>query len=211
MANARDHSPHDWLSPQYVADWISKDADRRPLFDEVLNLSGLDPKVVIEVLDLGGGYGMFGSVVLERFPGSRVTVQDYSAPMLEQAREYLAAFNGRTSFVLSDLREHEWVGSAGGPFDLVVSARAIHTIGGRQYIADVYKGIHKLLKPGGMLLDCDYTYTAPLADHLMWLEEAGFEGLTSKQQDANLVIITARKRQTPDEVPILQPRTKAKP
>jgi len=204
MANARDHSPHDWLSPQYVADWISKDGDRKPLFREVLNLSGLDPDVGIEVLDLGGGYGMFGSVVLERFPRSRVTVQDYSGPMLEQARGYLAGFNGRTSFVLSDLREHEWVGSAGGPFDLVVSARAIHTIGGRQYIADVYKGIYELLKPGGVLLDCDYTYTAPLAEHLKWLGEAGFQGITSKQQDANLVILTARKRRTPDQGPLLQ-------
>jgi len=193
MTNAAQHSPHDWLSPEYVSDWVRKDPDRRPLFKTALEMSTLDRTAAIKALDLGGGYGMFASVVLDSFPNARVSVQDYSAPMLEEAQRYLSKADGRVDYVLSDLRDQAWVESAGGPFDLVVSGRAIHTAGGREFIPAIYNGVFEVMAHGGELIDCDYTYTAPLDDHLKWLHEAGFERISSRQEDANLVVLTARK------------------
>src|SRR5262249_33882867 len=103
-----DHSPHDWLSREYVDEWVRKDPDRRPLYREVLALAALDPRASIQALDVGGGYGLFASVVLETFPNARVTVQDYSAPILDHARSYLNAYESRVAFIQSDLRDPEW-------------------------------------------------------------------------------------------------------
>ena len=180
----QDHSPHDWLSPEYVQNWvandITKDEERRPILTEMLNMARLDPDKPIRVLDIGAGYGFVTGAVLEKFPYATVTLQDYSAPMLEHAGRRLAEHEAAVRFVCSDLREPAWTDSVGGPYDLAVSAIAIHTIGGRQHMAQVYRSLYGLLAPGGVLLNCDYDYTAPSEMHEEWLREAGFDQVKAR-------------------------------
>ena len=68
------------------------------------------------------------------------------------------------------------------------------TIGGRQYIEQVYHSLYGLLEPGGVLLNCDYDYTAPADMHAEWLHGAGFERVevASARLD-HLFILSARK------------------
>src|SRR5271163_4917337 len=103
----RGSGEHDWLSADYVDWWItrdlSRDAERRQRLREMLSHAGLAADAEFSVLDVGGGYGVVSEEVLAAFPHARVTLQDYSEPMLAQARERLAAHAKRTGFVLADL------------------------------------------------------------------------------------------------------------
>lgn len=193
-----DHSPHDWQSPEYVRDWISndvtKDEERRPLLRRMLEKAGFTPDAAIKVLDVGAGYGMVTSVVLEAFPCAQVTLQDYSAPMLEHARKRLSSHANATRFAHSNLQDPAWAGGVDGPYDLAVSAIAIHTIGGRQYMEQVYQSLYGLLQPGGVLLNCDYDYTAPAEMHAGWLRQAGFEQVEVEPAGLDhLFVFSARK------------------
>jgi len=129
--------------------------------------------------------------VLETFPNAQVTLQDFSAPMLEQSRQRLAEFAGRMSFVLADLTDPAWTEKVGGPFDLAVSAIAIHNLGVAEKIAPVYKGVFKVLKPGGTFLDSDYVFAGGQDGHLQWLREAGFVRVQAEMENERLAVMAA--------------------
>jgi len=76
------------------------------------------------VVDLGGGSGRLVERVLEDFPAATVTLVDQSEPFLELARQRLARFNGRASFVTAKLQD-DWRGGLAA-IDAVVSTSAIH-------------------------------------------------------------------------------------
>jgi ubiquinone/menaquinone biosynthesis C-methylase UbiE len=131
----------------------------------------------IAVLDVGGGSGVLSEAVLRAFPRARVTLQDFSQPMVEAARKRLAAFGARIRFVISDLGDSGWVKTAGGPFDLAVSGIAIHNLHEMAAIANCYEAVRGLLKPGGVFLDYDHfdrVGGVPLHQHM--LKVAGFAG-----------------------------------
>src|SRR5712692_2764552 len=126
--NRGDRPHHDWQSATYVEEWIdgdvTKDSERVPVLRRMLSLPGLAADAPLQVLDVGAGYGIVSRLVLEAFPGARVTLQDFSAPMLEQSKRRLSEFSERMSFVLADLTDPFWPKQVGGPFDLAVSAIA---------------------------------------------------------------------------------------
>ena len=85
---------HDWHSESYVDWWIARDegrdAERRERLRYMLSHAGLARDVPAAVLDIGGGYGVVSEEVLSAFPRARVTLQDYSEPMLDEARRRLS-------------------------------------------------------------------------------------------------------------------------
>jgi SAM-dependent methyltransferase len=157
---------HEWHSPSYVQDWISgdvtHDAQRRPRLRWAASLLPLHD-VPARVLDVGGGYGEFAGQVLAEFPRARVCVHDYSTPMLDHARANLAEFGQRVSFAQADLTDPGWADTVDGPFDAVVSALAIHNLGGAEAIMPVYATIRSLLTPGGWFLNFDLALHVLLA------------------------------------------------
>ena len=191
---------HDWHSSDYVDWWItrdlSRDAERRQRLREMLSHAGLPADAAFSVLDIGGGYGVVSEEVLAAFPRAHVTLQDYSEPMLGEARQRLASHSDRTDFVLADLTDPSWTGSVGGPFDLVVSAIAIHNLRDMNAIAECYRGIARVLKPGGLFLDYDlfFDHTGGLSRHTELLKEGGFTEVESLWQQAPLATIVARTR-----------------
>ena len=179
-AETRSVSEHDWHSSSYVDWWIRRDGDRdavrRQRLRDMLSHAKLARDAEVSVLDIGGGYGVVTEEVLTAFPGARVVLQDYSEPMLAEARQRLAAYAGRVAFVRADLLDPAWTGQVGGPFDLAVSAIAIHNLRDIDAIAASYRGIARVLKPGGVFLDYDLFFDSigGLARHLDLLREAGF-------------------------------------
>jgi ubiquinone/menaquinone biosynthesis C-methylase UbiE len=196
-AAARSVSEHDWHSSSYVDWWIARDQDReavrRQRLRAMLSHAKLGPDAEISVLDVGGGYGAVTEEVLSAFPRARVTLQDYSEPMLAEARQRLAAHSGRTEFVLADLRDLSWVDGVGGPFDLVVSAIAIHNLRDIEAIAASYRGIARLLKPGAAFLDYDLFFESigGLPRQIQLLHEAGFTRVECLWQEAPLASLAA--------------------
>ena len=188
--------PHDWQSDRYVAEWIkhdaARDADRRPLLQRMLSFAPFPREAAIEVLDVGGGYGVVSEEVLQAFPVAHITLQDYSAPMLEQARKRLATYSGQLRYVLCDLTDASWPQQAGGPFDLAVSAIALHNLGDAKKIYACYRGIRALLKLGGLFLNCD-RFVCGVEPHLAALREAGFARVECTWHDPPRAITVAAR------------------
>ena len=195
----RSIGEHDWHSNDYVGWWItrdmSRDAERRARLRAMLAQAGFAPDAAISVLDVGGGYGVVTEEVLAAFPRARVCLQDYSEPMLAQARGRLAAHAGRVDYALADLTDPGWTGKVGGPFDLTVSAIAIHNLRDLGLIAASYRGIVALLKPGGVFLDYDLYFDeiGGIAGHIELLRQAGFAQVACLWQQPPLATLKASK------------------
>ena len=153
------HGRHDWSDKEYVAGWIAKDEgrdQRRQILDDMMAAAPFAKDAAITVLDVGGGNGRVTDAVLRAFPNAKVTLQDFSQPMLDQAKQRFAARGGQVSYVLVDLTEAGWEKKVGGPFDLAVSGIAIHNLVDMPAMEAVYKAVCAVMKPGGCFLDCDH-------------------------------------------------------
>jgi len=188
--------PHDWQSADYVAGWIdydiARDPERRPLLRKMLALAPFARDAQLEVLDVGGGYGVVTEEVLAAFPKARVTLQDYSLAMLDQARRRLGGHHDRLSFVLADLTDPAWPQHVGRPFDLAVSAIVLHNLGGRDKIFACYPAIQGLLRPGGCFLNCD-RFVDGVDGHLTALRAAGFGSVECTWRDPPRAIVVATR------------------
>jgi ubiquinone/menaquinone biosynthesis C-methylase UbiE len=186
--------PHDWHSTDYVAEWISRDAardpERRPLLRQMLSIAPFPRDAELEVLDVGAGYGAVSEEALRAFPAARVTLQDYSQPMLDRARERLADRSEQLRYVVCDLTDSLWQQQVGGPFDLAVSAIALHNLRDPEKIFACYRAIHDLLKPGGCFLNCD-RFVEGVDPHLAELRKSGFDSVECSWQEPPRAIIVA--------------------
>ncbi len=162
------------------------------MLQQMLNRAALQTDAGIQVLDVGAGYGVVTEEVLLRFPRARVTLLDYSEPMFEYARRRLARRAAQLTFVRGDLRDAQWAASVNGPFDLAVSAIAIHNLRDPQLMAGCYLAVRRVLRPGAMFLDSDLvSFSGGLDAHLEWMREAGFEAVECLSYQEPLAIIAA--------------------
>jgi trans-aconitate methyltransferase len=184
----------DWHSKAYVADWIvhdtARDPERRPRLQSMLAAAPLPRDAAIEVLDVGAGYGAVTEEVLKAFPQARVTLQDYSTPMLGEARRRLAGHAAQLRYVTADLTDPGWAQKVGGPFDLAVSAIALHNLRDPPKIFACYRAIHDLLRPAGWFLDYDLFFTG-VEEHIAALHEAGFASVECPWQEPPRAILVA--------------------
>ena len=146
----------------------------------------------LEVLDVGAGYGVVTEEVLAAFPRARITLQDYSPAMLDQARRRLAGHADRLSCVLCDLFDASWPQHVGGPFDLAVSAIVLHNLGSRENIFACYPAIYGLLKPGGCFLNYD-RFVDGVEGHLTELRAAGFGSVACTWKETPRAIVVATR------------------
>jgi ubiquinone/menaquinone biosynthesis C-methylase UbiE len=188
--------PHDWHSSDYVSEWITRDTtrdgERRPLLQQMLSAAPLPRDAALEVLDVGAGYGVVSEEVLQAFPAARITLQDYSQPMLDRARQRLADHSDRLHYVLCDLTDPSWPKRVGGPFDLAVSAIALHNLRDPEKIFACYRTIHDLLKPHGCFLNCD-RFVDGVEPHLGALREAGFGRVECSWRESPRAIVVAAR------------------
>ena len=170
-----DH--HDWHSRGYVDEWIARDAsrdeERRVRLRQMLASAPYPGDGEIAVLDVGGGYGVVTEELLRAFPRAVVTLQDYSQPMLDQARQRLAAHGEQVKYAVGDLRD---LGQ----------------------IAASYRAVAGVLKPKGVFLDYDlFGLIGGIDAQMQTIREAGFAAVDCLWQEGRLAIIRARDpRQT---------------
>jgi SAM-dependent methyltransferase len=189
-------TPHDWHSSGYVADWIAhdvaRDPVRRPRLREMLAAAPFARDARLAVIDVGAGYGAVTEELLALFPAAEVTLQDYSEPMLDEARRRLAAHAGQLRYVVADLTDPEWPGAVGGPFDLAVSAICLHNLRDDPQIFACYRAIHDLLRPGGWFLDYDLFFDGA-EPHLNAMRKAGFARVECRWQEKPRAIVAAAR------------------
>ena len=158
---------------------------------------------VARVLDLGTGTGETLGAVLELHPGAVAVGVDKNDAMLDAARRRLAG--ATVGLLVAELRDP----LPAGPFDLVVSALAIHHLEGPDK-ADLFARIGGVLRPGGRFVLGDvvipvdqpdavtplvagHDRPSTLADQLRWLDEAGFDAGTVWSEH-DLVVVRADRR-----------------
>jgi tRNA (cmo5U34)-methyltransferase len=150
------------------------------------------------ILDLGSGTGITALHVLARHPRATVIGIDSSSEMLGHAQRAVP----RASFVAARLEDP----LPPGPFDLVVSAFAIHHLASADK-ADLFTRVAAVLRRGGRFVLCDVVVpTEPVADpvpiedgvdlpdsaseQVAWLTEAGLRP-SIVLADRDLVILRA--------------------
>lgn len=139
------------------------------------------PVDVSRVLDLGTGTGVTARAVIDRHPHAELIGVDASDEMLSHARRLVP----EASFLVGRLED----ALPEGPFDVVVSAFAIHHLD-NDGKADLYRRIATSLRIGGRAVICDVVLPespvddaiplevgvdqpALLRDQLAWLRAAG--------------------------------------
>ena len=152
------------------------------------------------ILELGCGSGETAQRVLDAHPDARLTGVDTSAQMLAAAREALVDHDVE----LLERRLQEPLPD--GPFDLVVSALAVHHLDGPGK-AELFGRLPRVLAPGGRVvladlvvpddpadlvtpIDRDRDQPSAAADQLTWLRDAGLEGRIA-WAEADLAVIVA--------------------
>jgi tRNA (cmo5U34)-methyltransferase len=137
------------------------------------------------VLDLGAGTGSTSHAVLGAHPDAHVVLVDENPGMLAVATDLLPNANVE-QVVVADLSDP----LPAGPFDLVVSALAIHHLDGAGKRA-LFAAVHDRLRAGGRFAMADVVVPADRADEvtpltpgydkpdraadlLEWLRAAGF-------------------------------------
>jgi SAM-dependent methyltransferase len=191
------HAPHDWHSQTYVDQWIkrdeSRDDERRPRIRQMIATAKLLRDAALNVLDVGAGYGFVTEEVLRAYLNAHVTLQDYSELMLAHARKHLAKSAGHLSFVLADLTYPRWPARVAGPFDMIVSAIAIHNLQKVELIAACYRGVASLLKPGAPFLDYGlFAMSGGIETHIGMMQEAGMSRVSRTWDDGHAAIIVGQ-------------------
>jgi tRNA (cmo5U34)-methyltransferase len=154
------------------------------------------------VLDLGTGTGETLARVLARHPGAAAIGVDGSPGMLEAAAARLAGREKEVELRVADLVDP----LPEGPFDLVVSALAVHHLTGPDKAA-LFTRVAAVLRPGGRFvlgdlvipadpadavtpLSEDFDRPSTLDEQLTWLADAGFEA-RAVWGERDLVVVRA--------------------
>ena len=179
---------HEFHDAEFVRDWTNRSiptAPRLQLFDlilEQITKPTLPPKHVVE---LGIGPGYMARHILER--NDEVTYEgvDFSDAMFEIARETLGDLMARVTLTAADFLDNSWPSNLSQQPGAMISTWALHDLGSRQAVANVYKRCYETLPPGGVLVNGDFikpdgtTFEYepgrfPISRHLDLLKDAGF-------------------------------------
>ena len=150
--------PHQFHSKAYVTRWADSvdNPVRRSVFHHVLAHLVLDGNERPHVIELACGPGILAAFLLERLPGLTYEGLDFSAPMLDLARDRLAGFGDRAALAQVDLRAPDWTAGREGAAHAVISMQAMHDVGDEGEHARVYAAARRLIVPGGLFLNADF-------------------------------------------------------
>ena len=103
------------------------------------------------VVDLGAGTGLFSAMVADALPGASLRLLDLSPEMLAQAEERFAGVPIRAvETQVFDLAKD----NLEGPWDLVISALAIHHLSDEEKL-ELYRRIYAALASGGLFINAE--------------------------------------------------------
>lgn len=149
---------HHWTDPANVRDFVARSdrraAERRQQFDLLVKLIPHPQDHPLAVLDVGAGFGAAAAAVLAAFPRARATLLDISEEMQRIGHARLAPYQGRYAYHTGSFDGGTLPDALGGPYDVVVSALAIHHLD-PEHKRFLYRTIAARLAPGGVFLQLD--------------------------------------------------------
>jgi SAM-dependent methyltransferase len=147
-----------WRDEGFAADWTANDT-----LGDLLALPRSIAAALVEqdrpgarlVIDIGSGPGTFLATFLDRFPDARGVWSDASEAMLRTARDRLARYGDRVTYLLGDMTGLAAIGLPAGA-DVVLTSRAAHHLDAPA-LAAFYAQAAGRLAPGGWLFNLDHT------------------------------------------------------
>lgn len=112
-------------------------------------------------LDLGCGDGVLSAAILDRYPQATAVLVDFSAPMLDAAKNRFAGKNASVRLLNLDYGEPSWTTSVdgNGPYDAIVSGYSIHHQPDVRK-REIYSEIFRLLDSGGIFINVEHVSSA---------------------------------------------------
>lgn len=144
----------------------------------------LIPASAHKIVDLGAGSGLLTVMVRARFPQAELHLIDFSAPMLELAKQRLGGDSAIT------YEQADYVSAPlPGDLDAVVSSLSIHHLEDADKRV-LFRKIYGSLKLGGVFVNAEQV-AGPTADveeryRSRWLEQVRELGATGEQIEASL-------------------------
>lgn len=151
-----------WQEVGTVSNYLNTARQAIPLGDEqldaMLRVLAAFAAPTRTVLDIGAGDGAAAAAVAERFPVKRITLVDFSLPMLKQAVNRFADGSHLVDLIDADLGERAWIDElpADVPsYDVVVSRYAIHHLPDQRK-QQLYAEIFERTTPGGLFINIEH-------------------------------------------------------
>lgn len=110
----------------------------------------IDTENKLKILDVGTGTGFFAFLLASA--GHSVTGIDLTEEMIAEANKISADINVDTKFCVMDAENPEFEPDS---FDMIVSRNLTWTL---PHLDKAYESMHRLLKPGGVLINFDADY-----------------------------------------------------
>jgi tRNA (cmo5U34)-methyltransferase len=190
-------SEWEWNPDTYLAEMVAEIPGYEELQEAVTAAAAAFRAT--RALELGTGTGETALRVHAGQPEAEWVGIDASEAMLARARERLPGADLRLQRLEDELPE--------GPFDLVVSALAVHHLDGAGK-RELFSRVAGVLRPGGLFvlgdvvvpaagqegpIEIDWVMDLPdsVEDQLAWLREAGFEAEASSVR-VDLAVFRAR-------------------
>jgi SAM-dependent methyltransferase len=152
---------------------------------------------VTNILDLGCGDGIVGSAALQVWPEAKLTLVDFSEPMLDAARRRFTNASD-IDLIHADFGEPGWIErvSSRSPFDLVLSAYAIHHQPDDRKRA-LYGEIVDLLAPGGVFINIEHVQSSTRRISAIW-DQLLVERLIQQHPDRDPSLVEREYAKRPD-------------
>ncbi len=200
-----------WQRQAVAADYLGSERLGIPLAREQLDAMIRVIRAVgcstSSVLDVGAGDGELAAIVAGQFPVDRITLVDFSRPMLRVAIPRFTGWDGEVDLIEADLAEPNWqqpLPQSVAPYDLVVSRYDIHHLPDERKQA-LYGELFELLAPGGLFVNIEHVasraeiYTG-IFDRLM------IEGTAASSPETDIESVAAAYHSRWDDEPnILAP------
>lgn len=158
MTTLGQQAAAEWSNTEFATEWIKADsavtdqwAYPRAIASALVAQDRPDVRLVI---DIASGPGGFLEVFLDRFPDAAGVWTDASETMLATARERLARFGDRVTYLMGDMTDLAAIGLPAGA-DAVLTSRATHHLD-RAGISAFYQEAASHLAPGGWLANMDH-------------------------------------------------------
>jgi ubiquinone/menaquinone biosynthesis C-methylase UbiE len=149
---------HHWERPEIAAAWdagagaeLPTRAEQQALLLALLRASNVEDAAV---LDLGVGSGLVAEAVLDELPRATLVGVDFSAPMLDLARERLRRFGPRAHLRDGDLSRPAEIELPRLRYAAAFSIQTLHHLDDAQKEA-AFAWIGGLVEPGGLIVVID--------------------------------------------------------
>lgn len=146
-----------WKDPAYAEAWATGDAASDWLtFPRRIAAAivAADRPSTRLVADIAAGPGAMLEALLAELPEAEAIWCDASEAMLAQAKERLAGFGGRVTYLIADMTDLDGAGLP-GDLDALVTSRATHHLD-RETLVGFYSAAAHRLCPGGWLVNLDH-------------------------------------------------------